>query len=557
MDVEELLNYQPSTSIDDAENGIDGPRLKKKRTDEDNTDLDAAGDGPEPLDESALKRLLLQFERKVLKNQELRVKFADQPTKFMDSEVELFEVLQEMHVLSTQPELYRVIVEQKMISTILGLLSHENTDVSCASVGLLQELSDLDNVDEMEDVSVLLDALIDGQVIAQLVSNMDRLDETVKEESEGVYNSLAIVENLTDYKPDLTRDCKQLIAWILKRFKAKMPFDGNKLYASEILSILFQNNLENRKLLGSLHGIDILLQQLAYYKRHDPSSGDEHEFMENLFDCLCASLLGCPKNRELFFRGEGLELMNLVLKEKRKSNSNSSVKTGALKVINHILTTDKDHDDVELTEQLTNRFVELRGLSSLCSILMKPKSIVGGAKKRELKTAIDDIEEHCLSITLSLLKHCKPENRKRIVAKFIESEFEKTERLTELHFKYSEKLNKCDAIIRKEKAKALAEDEELDDDAIFMKRITEGGLFTLQIVDQIILHVCSLHEEYLVAQQSSATESVKARIIKILNMHANQSVNHYKTIKVIAKEFAEELTDETEKKQLLELVDHF
>lgn len=43
----------------------------------------------------------------------------------------------------------------------------------------------------------------------------------------------------------------------------KVPFDANKLYSTEILSILLQNTPENRKLLGELDGIDVLLQQLA------------------------------------------------------------------------------------------------------------------------------------------------------------------------------------------------------------------------------------------------------------------------------------------------------
>ena len=58
--------------------------------------------------------------------------------------------------------------------------------------------------------------------------------------------------------------------WLIKKLKVKVPFDENKLYASEILSILLQTEPENRKLFGELDAIDILLQQLAYYKRHDP-----------------------------------------------------------------------------------------------------------------------------------------------------------------------------------------------------------------------------------------------------------------------------------------------
>jgi beta-catenin-like protein 1 len=45
-----------------------------------------------------------------------------------------------------------------------------------------------------------------------------------------------------------------------------MAFDGNKLYASEVLAILLQNHAENRILLGEVDGIDILLQQLAVSK---------------------------------------------------------------------------------------------------------------------------------------------------------------------------------------------------------------------------------------------------------------------------------------------------
>lgn len=50
---------------------------------------------------------------------------------------------------------------------------------------------------------------------------------------------------------------------LLLYLQLKVPFDANKLYATEILSILLQNTPENRKLLGEMDGIDVLLQQLA------------------------------------------------------------------------------------------------------------------------------------------------------------------------------------------------------------------------------------------------------------------------------------------------------
>ncbi len=50
---------------------------------------------------------------------------------------------------------------------------------------------------------------------------------------------------------------------------------------------------------GELGAIDSLLQQLAYYKRHDPNQQEEFELMENLFNCLC-SLLAEKDNRDRY-----------------------------------------------------------------------------------------------------------------------------------------------------------------------------------------------------------------------------------------------------------------
>jgi len=80
-----------------------------------------------------------------------------------------------------------------------------------------------------------------------------------------------------------------------------------------MLAILLQETVENRAALGEIDGIDVVLQQLAAYKRHDPGSNEEGEYMENLFNCLCSALLYGP-NREKFLKGEGPQLMNLMLR---------------------------------------------------------------------------------------------------------------------------------------------------------------------------------------------------------------------------------------------------
>lgn len=212
-----------------------------------------------------------------------------------------------------------------------------------------------------------------------------------------------------------------LMQWILKRLKAKIPFEGNKLYCSEILSVLLQDTSENRQLFGSINGIDDVLQQLASYKRHDPSTDEEQEFMENLFNCVCSALM-LRENRDRFLKGEGLQLMLLMLREKKLSRNSS------LKVLDYAMAGADGRDNC-------NKFVDILGLRALFPLFMKtPKR----SKKRLI--SVDEHEEHVASIISSMLRNCKGPQRQRLLAKFTENDHEKVDRLLELHLKYLDKV---------------------------------------------------------------------------------------------------------------------
>lgn len=131
----------------------------------------------------------------------------------MDSEVELHESIQELHALATDSELYNLAVELSLPSILLGLLAHENSDISCAVVDLLQELTDSDTLTENEDSTlVFLDALLEQQAISLLTQNLDRLDESNKDEADGVHNTLAIFENLFEVRPTLCSTAGQNVS---------------------------------------------------------------------------------------------------------------------------------------------------------------------------------------------------------------------------------------------------------------------------------------------------------------------------------------------------------
>ena len=47
-------------------------------------------------------------------------------SRFMDSEIELNDIIQEMHSISTRPDLYPHLFETNFLELLLGLLAHEN-----------------------------------------------------------------------------------------------------------------------------------------------------------------------------------------------------------------------------------------------------------------------------------------------------------------------------------------------------------------------------------------------------------------------------------------------
>ncbi|XP_033219184.1 beta-catenin-like protein 1 [Belonocnema kinseyi] len=476
----------------------------------------------EVLDEGSLKRMILLFEKRALRNQEMRVKFPDQPEKFMESEIELHETIQELRQVSTTPDLYPTMVELSLVPSLLELLAHENTDIAVGIVTLLQDLTDMeDREDTVDSVDSLIDALVEQQVFALLVQNLERLDEAIKEESDGVHNTMAIFENILEFRPILRTEAgKQgLMQWLLKRIKAKMPYDANKLYASELLSILLQDSKENATLLGELDGVDVLLQQLAYYKRHDPQSADEQEMMENLFNVLCSSLL-LTVNKERFLRGEGLQLMNLMLREKKMSRN------GSLKVLSYAMNGLDGKDNC-------NKFVDILGLRTIFPLFMKTPT-----KNRKKLLPVEQHEEYVVWIIASMLKNCKGTQRQRLLSKFTENDFEKVDRLMELHFKYLEKVEE----IEKEAQ------EESDEEESYLKRL-DNGLFILQGVDYILVEACA-----------GCPPTVKQRVTRILS----QRRASLKTIRHIMREYAGNLGDaadpelkEAEQQHILQLIDKF
>ncbi|KAF9799342.1 hypothetical protein SFRURICE_000850 [Spodoptera frugiperda] len=557
MDVGELLSFKPTPTPkrpneeDSGDSDDEGPKASKMRrmarnksdnvllplsktlpkeptiTDEEREDIlrfveNETTEG-DVLDETAVKKLVLNFEKKTLRNREMRIKFPDQPEKFMDSEIDLYEALQELSAVATVPDQYPLLVDLKCINSLLELLSHDNTDVSTKVVHLLQasnsysELTDDDILQESEEgAEALMNALAEAEAPSLLLHNLSRLDEQVPDERDAVHDTLGIIENLIEFRTEMCAEvAKQgFLQWILKRLK--------------------------------------------FYKRNDPAGAEEQEAMENMFNSLCCALTE-PSNRDRFLRGEGLQLMNLMLREKKMSRN------GSLKVLDYALAGPEGRDNC-------NKFVDILGLRTVFPLFMK-------TPKRKRILTVDEHEEHVVSIIASMLRNCQGSQRQRLLAKFTENDLEKVDRLLELHFKYMDKVDRTEKEMEQEQ-------EELNDDAQYLMRLS-NGLFTLQLIDRIILEAslyrgtsghkaacttCAVPTWRLSQDYSTRHESVtlayslldEKRKVYLAPSAKQKHSSPHKKVRVYFSEYAGNLGDagseewrQQEQQHILQLVDKF
>lgn len=407
----------------------------------------------EQLDSTSLKQLLVSFEKKITKNQKMRIKFADEPEKFMESELELHKEIEEMHVVAASPELYPILVQTNAINSILGLITHENTDISIAIISLLQELTDVDTITEQQEHTLpFVDALAkDPPGLELLVQNLFRLDESNNEDAQGVHDTFAILENILEVRPvyaDSICERTPILKYLLTRLKTKV-FDDNKLYASEILSILLQTSPENsRRLfqLEDLDGIDTLLQCIAIYRRKHIDRQDEQECCDNLFLALFSVLMNY-ENQMKFMECEGFELLMKCLDEQEYA-AGCTIKCLSYAVMKNRLGCE--------------RFVQAGGLKYIFGIL------VGKGLKTSLRKKVSgekrNVEESCISIIAQLCTQLYQSTRDdaslRVAAKFVENHYEKLRACAQYFIKYRKMLEKTDEELEKTRQFLIQEGDE-------------------------------------------------------------------------------------------------
>ena len=373
-------------------------------------------------------------------------------------------------------------------------------------------MTDADEADaELNDLKGQLTTLLmrQGLVRVLLHALTGSLNESNSdEETAAVYNVLSIIENLVDLNPEelfteIKRDDQGnrtssvgdgaggnmadlvgIVEWLTARVARKKihgaEVDSNTQYASEILAVILQSagsSLRNR-FVTDLHGVDAALRSLAPYRKTPPATPEEEEFVENMFDVLCAVLME-ERAKKAFLENEGVELMVLFLKGR------TVARTAALKCLDFATTR---------CAPATAVCIEKGVLSLLFPVFMGKLKVVGEDKKkvkRHMEANKEEEEVRCVSIMSNLfaglgssllLQDNEVGNtevavnyRERLVAKFLEKDFEKCRRLVELMVVFAGR-------VASEEARILrifdGDSDDMKDEVLLAKM--DAGLFTVQ-----------------------------------------------------------------------------
>eukprot|EP00981_Chlorochromonas_danica_P003931 scaffold743_cov177-Ochromonas_danica.AAC.19 len=505
--------------------------------DDDNDDGDGDEDdgndaGTTPLDSITLKQLLLTFEKKITQNQKLRIKFGDEPEKFMESEFDLHQSLQALHLVAAYPHLFPTLLQSGSLTSLLGMVAHENTDISLAAVSLFQEMIDEDNAREApEETTQLLEAFLKAQGLELISQNLLRLDETSSDEdAQGVYNTFNLLEIIMERGEDyplaiLTRT--QILSFLIQRVQSKV-YDANKLYASELLSSLTLSLPEEvaKRVVQEEVLFEGLLQAIAHYRKREVKLAEEVECLENLFLTLSTLLLqrGC---QEVFVRLEGLELLVRCL-QGQQAAAFCSLSTLSSALLH--------------SPQACARFVEVGGLKCIFAYLFLVTDKTGGGSKHRLVAQKQrSLEESLVTSLAQLALHLggdvTSDAAKRLASKGLENDGEKVRLLCDLFVKHKATLVKAEEDIERIRERLEQEQDEeeiealqelLDPENVYEERLRRG-LFVLQQVAVMLAFLVRMHpaiwntfEKAMKERKSSAEEVLDVLRELAFNLHEEE-----------------------------------
>ena len=257
----------------------------------------------------------------------------------------------------------------------------------------------------------------------------------------------------------------------------------------------------------TLDGMECLLQAIAPYRKRDPKTEEEVEILENIYDALAASLLSSA-NVQAFLDGQGIELMLRCIRNGGHGGF------GACKVLHFAssgpaLSTESEAPYKRACEIL----VEAGGLKQVFPMFMGRSSAIptpascsdagralasvreqskngDGAGKKKKKSAkradaarkewLREVEGNAIRIVYELTRHLDVdspnESKNRVLAKFLEGDCEKCDRLVELCLKYDARARLAEyQFYRSDEAEEIEQEGGMDIEVMALNAKLKGG----------------------------------------------------------------------------------
>jgi beta-catenin-like protein 1 len=450
------------------------------------------------------------LQKAIQTNEIQRAKFSDDPSQYMESEIALYENIAMLKSFAAEPaKLYASLLEHDVVSTLLQLLLHENSDVVTTVVSVLLEWLDSSLlVDEDEDTFVPQVAAVASLVIKDgaeyLVGNFSRLESTNGEDDQvgrGVEDVLALLENLMEMDLLMQQSaeesnnllssglsvaatiCKEtlLVSWLFQQINDSTLMKDRALellallstredvysvfsdwsrirpYSSTIIeesSDIKQGSNKSSTPVAEIDGIEALLQVIALFRKKQPETDQEVESLENACLVLSLALASSEQNAQAFLERQGVELVVRCLKERVHAGG------AALKLLDF-------NGSKTVHKLLCEQIVESGGLKYLFPIFMghnlPQMAPVAATTKKAKRDWNSTIGEWAIRILYSLTRHLDDssphDSKQRLLAKFVETE--RCDRLVEKIILYDQK-----ARMAEYKFFRSDDEESLDDEAV-------------------------------------------------------------------------------------------
>lgn len=492
------------------------------------------------LDLGGMRKMAARFEKAITKNQKMRARYVDDPARFLESEAELDQEVKNLSVLSEYPELIGEFVNMQCLSSLISLIGHENSDIACGAIQVLDELTDADTSISDDNAETLIEGLTSCHGLETLVQNLFRLDESIPAEHDGVFKTMSILENVIniDSKQKLelfhkTKLCDWLLLRMNKADQIGFPMSENRQYAAELLSILSQDCVSNVQKLIQLDAVDAILMLLAPFRKRDPEkSSVEEEYLENLFDILDI-VVTQSDGKDKFIEGEGIDLMQRLILDSRAPET----RLRALRALEYAC---GSWSGGAVCQQV----VEVGLLRTLFAQFMKKDD--------------NEIIKACLGIFVSFfrtLNDGEPE-RIRVLNKFIEDDHAKVKRLVHLrrthvdrHDTFLARLADAEAM----RQPMTTEDRAEYDLTKYLDRL-DNGLDTIQLIDVILAWLAASDEtltKSIVDQQQINRTNVRVVLKEMIDALSVKLETH---MVEPSEEHSEEDVEVQQEREMLEAI---